>query len=163
MELTPIDMILTFLILAGGLWGLMAGATRAVGSFALIIALVTFTHAYPDLSTRFGSAPAVRFLLFLFLAFIGLVTYGFVANIIRGAVRSAGAIPFDRLLGLGLGLVAGAILAGALVWGLEMYGGVRGRLLLRGSTLAPALSEFIRQLVVFSRRLFPRSGAEKGP
>lgn len=163
MELTPIDMILTFLIFAGGLWGLMAGATRVVGSFALITALVTLTHAYPDLSIRFGSAPAVRLLLFLLLAFIGLVTYGFVVNIIRGSVRSASSAPFDRLLGLGLGLVAGVILAGALVWGMEMHGGVQGRSLLRGSALALALSEFIRQLVIFSRCLFPRSGAKKGP
>lgn len=164
MEPTPVDMILAFLILAGGVWGLTAGAIQVSGPLALILALATLTHAYPDISTRFGTGPPVhQFFPFLLLVFIGLVIYGFMARILYGAMRAGGLGPLNRIAGLGLGLVIGTILAGALIEGLKNYGGVHGILLLRGSALAPAVLEFSRELVAFTQRLFPRPGSEKEP
>jgi len=163
MEPAPIDAVLLFLILVGGAWGLMAGAVKVAGPFAVVLAVVTLTHAYPEVSTRFGTDPGVQFFLLLLLGFIGLVIYGFVVRILNGAVHTIGLGPLNRAAGLGIGLVTGTILAGALVWALKTHGGLQGRVLLGGSVLAPVVSEFFEAVMAFTQRLFPRPGPEKEP
>jgi len=163
MNPTPIDIGLLLCILAGGAWGLIAGAVKVAGPFALILALVTLTHAYPEISTRFGTDPLVQFFFLLLLGFIGLVIYGFVVRILQGAVRTSGLGPFNRVIGLGLGLVTGTILAGLFVWGLNTYGGIQGKILLYGSVLAPVVSEFFQVVMAFTQRLFPRPQSVKEP
>ncbi len=163
MELTPIDIILLFLILGSGMYGLLAGAIKLTGPFALILALIMLTHAYPGVSAHFGTDPAVNFFLYLFLAFIGLVVYACVVRLVHGAVHASGLGPLNRLLGGVLGLVTGTTMAGLLVWGLQTYGGIQGRVLLHGSILAPAVSEFLQAMLAFTGRLFPRMEVEKEP
>lgn len=163
MELTWIDAVLLALVLLGGAWGLMAGAVKISAPSALILALITLLHTYPDISTRFSTAPIVQFFCLLLLGFIGLVVYGFVVRILQGAVRTSGLGPLNWLIGLGIGLVTGTILAGALAWGLETYGGLQGRMLLRGSILAPAVTEFFQAVMAFTSRLFTRPEPEKEP
>ncbi|MGH7961108.1 MAG: CvpA family protein [Candidatus Binatia bacterium] len=121
--------------------------------------LLSLAHAYPGVSARFGTNPGVQFFLLL-LVFIGLVIYGFVVRALHGAVHVAGLGPLNRFLGVGLGLVAGTLLAGALVWGLDTYGGMQGKLLLHGSVLTPAVTEFFQTLMAFTERLFPKPEAE---
>lgn len=163
MELTPIDIVLLFLILGSGIYGLLAGAVKLTWPFALILALIMLTHAYPGISARFGADPAVNFFLYLFLAFLGLVVYACVVRLVHGAVHASGLGPLNRLLGGVLGLVTGTTMAGLLVWGLQTYGGIQGRVLLHGSSLAPAVSEFLQAMLAFTSRLFPRMEAEKEP
>jgi hypothetical protein len=146
-------------VLVGGIWGLVVGALRVAGPLALLVALLTLVHAYPELSTRLGANPTVRFFLPLLVGFVGVVVYGFVAHLLRGALRWSPLGFFNRLLGLGL--VTGTILAGALVWGLKTYGGISGMMLLHGSTVAPPTAAFFRTVMACTQRLFPRP--ESGP
>jgi uncharacterized membrane protein required for colicin V production len=165
MELTVLDAVLLGLVLVGGAWGLVVGALRVAGPLALLVAVLTLVHAYPELSTRLGAHPTVRFFLPLLVGFVGVVVYGFVAHLLRGALRWSPLGFLNRLLGLGLGLVTGTILAGALVWGLKTYGGLSGMMLLHGSTVAPATAEFFRTVMACTQRLFPRPdpGPEQVP
>jgi uncharacterized membrane protein required for colicin V production len=163
MGLTAIDGVLVLLVLAGGAWGLVAGAVKVAGPFALLVALLTLVHVYPDLATRFGIHPAVRFFLPLLMGFIGLVLYGFVAHILHRAIQVSPLGPLNHLTGLLLGLVTGTILAGALVWGLNTYGGIGGMVLLHNSVMAPVISEFFRAVMAFTQRLFPRPEPAKEP
>lgn len=163
MELTPIDTVLLFLILGSGIYGLLSGAVKLAGPFAFILALVMLTHAYPEISAHFGTDPAVNFFLCLFWTFIGLVVYACVVRLVHGAVHASGLGPFNHLLGGVLGLVTGTIMAGALVWSLQTSGGIQGRVLLHGSSLAPAVLGFLQAVLAFTSRLLPRLGAEKEP
>jgi len=162
-ELTTIDAVLLCLVLVGGTWGLVVGAVRVAGPFALLVALLTLIHAYPEISTRLGPHPTVRFFLPLLVAFIGLVVYGFVAHILHGAVQLSRLGLLNRLMGLGLGLVTGTVLAGALVWWLKTHGGIYGLVLLRGTALAPVAAEFFQTVMAFTQRLFPRPQPEQEP
>ncbi len=163
MNPTPLDFLLLFFVLMGGAWGLIVGAVKVSGPFALVLALLSLAHAYPGVSARFGTDPGVQFFLVLLLIFIGLIIYSFVARILHGAVHASGLGPLNRLLGVGLGLVTGTVLAGAVLWGLETYGGIQGKLLLHGSVLAPAVTEFFQTVMAFTERLFPRPEPETKP
>ncbi|MGH8059570.1 MAG: hypothetical protein ACREOH_20415, partial [Candidatus Entotheonellia bacterium] len=84
MELTAIDGVFVGVVLAGGLWGLMAGGVKVAGPLALLVAVLTLVHAYPEVSTRLGAHPPVQVFLPLLVGFIGLVVYGFVGHILHG-------------------------------------------------------------------------------
>jgi uncharacterized membrane protein required for colicin V production len=162
MELTVIDMVLLGLVLAGGACGLAVGAVRIAGPFAVLVALLTLVHAYPELSTRLGTHPTARLFLPLLAGFVGLVVYGFVIRILLGAVPVSLGI-MGRLLGLGLGLITGTVLAGALVWWLKTHAGLYGMVLLHNSTLASVAIEFFQVVMAFTQRLFPRHKPEQEP
>lgn len=155
MQLTPFDLAVIALVIMSALWGLLVGAIRAAAPFAVLLASVSLVHAYPDVSSQFGSGLTMQLVLILLLAFIALVIYGFVIRILHGAIRSTGFGPLDRLFGMLLGLVTGTLLGGALVWALQTYNGLRGAYLLSGSVLAPAVLQFFQALMVFSERIFP--------
>jgi len=163
MALTAIDAALLGLVLVGGVWGLVVGALRVAGPLAVLVALLTLVHAYPDLSTRLGAHPTVGFFLPLLAGFVGVVVYGFMARVLQGAVQLSRLGLLQRLLGLGLGLVTGTILAGALVWGLKTYGGLSGLLLLPGSRVAPVTLEFFRTVMACTQRFFPLPASEPVP
>lgn len=163
MQPTEIDALLLFLVLAGGVWGLVAGAVRVAVPFAAILAAISLLHTYPEVSRRFGTAPTGQLFGWLLLAFIAVVIFGFVSRVVHGAVHASGLGPLNRLLGVALGLVTGTILGGALVWGLETYGGMQGTLLLRGSTLAPSVKVFFEAIMGFAHRMFPSSPEEPVP
>ena len=163
MELTAIDAVLVVLVVAGGIWGLVAGGVKVAGPLALLVAVLTLIHAYPELSTRFGAHPPVQFFLPLLVCFTGLVVYGFVGHILHGAVQLSRLGPLNRLLGLGLGLVTGTVLAGGAVWGLNTYGGIWGMLLLRNSAMAPVIADFFQVMMGFTQRLFPQPEPAKVP
>jgi len=163
MQPTEIDIVVLFLILAGGAWGAAAGAVRVSAPFAAILAGISLVHAYPEVSTRFGTSPSVQLFGLLLLAFIGVVIFGLVTRILHSAVHASGFGPVNRLLGLGLGLVTGTILSGAIVWGLETFGGLQGTILLRGSLLVPAVKEFFQAVMGFTQRMFPRPQEENIP
>ncbi len=163
MNATAIDIVILFLVLIGGALGLMAGAIRLVGPFALVLALATLFRSYPQISGLFGGEAGVRFFLYLLLIFIALVIFGFVIRILHGAVRASGLSPLDRLLGVVLGLILGSLLAGGVVWGLETYGTGEAKALLQGAKLAPAALEFFNQVMAFTQRLFPTPESSKEP
>lgn len=162
MELTGIDVVLLGLMLAGGACGLTVGAVRVAGPFAVLVALLTLVHAYPELSTRLGTHPTARLFLPLLAGFVGLVVYGFVVRILLGAVPASPGIS-SRLLGLGLGLTTGTVLAGALVWWLKTHGGLYGIVLLHNSILASVATEFFQVIMAFTQRLFPPHKSEQEP
>ena len=155
MQPTEVDIVLLFLILAGGAWGVLAGAVRVAAPFAAILAVISLIHAYPEISTRFGANATAQLFGLLLLALIGVVIFGFVTRILHSAVRASGLGPVNRLLGLGLGLATGALLGGAVAWGLETHGGVQGTILLRGSMLMPAVKAFFEAVMGLTHRMFP--------
>jgi len=156
MELTLLDAGLLGLVLVGGLWGYVAGALRVAGPLAVLMAVLTLVHAYPELSTRLGTHPAGKLFLPLLAGFCGGVVYGFVGRVLHGAVPRSRLGLGNPLLGLGLGLVTGTLLAGACVWGLHTYGGVSGLFVLHRSVVAPVVMAFFETLMAFTQRFFPR-------
>ena len=156
MELTLLDVGLLGLVLVGGLWGYVAGALRVAGPLAVLMAVLTLVHAYPELSTRLGTHPAGKLFLPLLAGFCGVVVYGFVGRVLHGAVPRSRLGVGNPLLGLGLGLVTGTLLAGACVWGLHTYGGVSGLFVLHRSVVAPVVLAFFETIMAFTQRFFPR-------
>lgn len=152
MEITILDVILLFIIIAGGIWGLATGAVRVVAPFTAILALVALMHAYPNIS---GKAPYIQFFLALLLGLTGLLIFGLVLRALQTAVHASGLAPVNRLIGLGLGLIAGTLITGALVWWLRTYGAPQAKSLLEQSVLAPAVLEFFQMVMAFTQRLFP--------
>lgn len=164
MQLMPFDFAVIAIVTMSALWGLLIGAVRAAAPFAVLLAAVTLLHAYPEVSSQFGTGLTMQLVLMLLLAFIALIIYGFVIRILHGAVRATGFGPLDRLFGMVLGLVTGTLLGGALVWALQTYNGLRGAYLLSGSVLAPAVLQFFQALMAFSERIFPHpSGPTNEP
>lgn len=155
MEITILDVILLFIIIAGGIWGLATGAVKVVAPFTAILALVVLMHAYPKISAQFGKAPLIQFFLALLLGLTGLLIFGLVLRALQTAVHANGLAPVNRLIGLGLGLIAGTLITGALVWWLRTYGAPQAKLLLEQSVLAPAVLEFFQMVTAFTQRLFP--------
>jgi uncharacterized membrane protein required for colicin V production len=160
MEITLIDAVLLAVIVVGGVWGLTAGAVRVVVPFTMILAVTALIHSYPDISSRFGKAPYPQFFLLLLLVLIGVLVFGFVLRALQAAVHASGYGAANRLVGFGLGLVTGTLLAGALVWWLQTYGGPQGKSLLGESVLAPAVLEFFQMAMAFLQRLIPERPKE---
>jgi uncharacterized membrane protein required for colicin V production len=155
MEITTLDVILLFIIIAGGIWGLATGAVKVVAPFTAILALVVLMHAYPKISAQFGKTPLIQFFLALLLGLTGLLIFGLVLRALQTAVHANGLAPVNRLIGLGLGLIAGTLITRALVWWLQTYGAPQAKSLLEQSVLAPAVLEFFQMVMAFIQRLFP--------
>lgn len=156
MNLTAFDLFLIMIILGGGIWGLTAGASRISTPFVLILVGVTILHAYPKTVILFeGPEPMVKIFLYILVAFIALVIFGILMRIIRNAIAAAGLGPLDKVTGLALGLIIGAMLAGASAWGIEIYGGGDLRPLLKGSKMVPSALTFFKYIMSFTERLFP--------
>jgi uncharacterized membrane protein required for colicin V production len=158
MDIASVDLILVVLVIAGALWGLSAGAIRVVVPFTAALAAITLVHVYPDVSARFGTTPRIQFfLLLLLLAFVGLLIFGIVIRALQGVVQAGGLGPINRLVGLALGLVSGAMMAGALVWWIQTYSGPQAKSLLNGSALAPPLLEFFNSIMALTGHFVPRA------
>jgi len=69
----------------------------------------------------------------------------------------------NPLLGLGLGLVTGTLLAGACVWSLHIYGGMSGLFVLHHSVVAPVVLAFFETVMAFTQRFFPRTEPAQVP
>lgn len=155
--MTTFDLALIAVILAGGVWGLMAGASRISLPFALVIVGATIVSAYPRVATLFkGPDPVVTGFLSLAILFIGLVIFGFLMRIIRNAVAAAGLGPLDKIAGLAIGLITGALIVGSLIWGIETYGDGKWQSLMKGSEIAPSALAFFNIIMTFTDRLFPQ-------
>ena len=157
MNLTAFDLCLIMVILGGGIWGLAAGASRISIPFVVILVGVTILHAYPKISIFFeGPEPMVKIFLYILVAFIALVIFGILMRIIRNAIAAAGLGPLDKITGLALGLIIGAMLAGASAWGIETYGGADLRGLVKDSRIVPGALTFFRYIMSFTERMFPQ-------
>ncbi|MGH9482720.1 MAG: CvpA family protein [Terriglobales bacterium] len=108
---------------------------------AAVAALVIALWQYPAVAAWLGwitIAPAeeirnfVAFIVVLLAALLAAMVAG---RLLRGAVRAVGLEKFDRLLGAGLGLVRGLLLAAVVVVMMTVWPFNFG--LLRGSALAP--------------------------
>lgn len=155
--MTTFDLLLIIVILAGGVWGLVAGASRISMPFVLVLSGTSILYAYPRISTLFkGPDPVVRVFMYLLIFFVGLVIFGFLLRIIRNAVTAAGLGPLDKISGLAIGLITGALLAGTLIWGIETYGDGTWLNLLKDSHVSPGAMTFFRHVMAFTDRLFPQ-------
>lgn len=157
MNPTTFDLLLMALILAWGIWGVVAGAFRLSVPFVLVLVGVTILYAYPKISDLFrGPEPVVKAFLYLLVLFIALVTFGLLMRIVRNAVSTAGLGSLDKISGLAIGLLIGALLTGALIWGIETYGDGKWQILLRDSKISPSALTFFRYVMSFTERLFPQ-------
>ncbi len=157
MSITAFDIFLILLILGGGILGLTTGATRLSIPFVLTLVAITLTYTYPKLSGLYaGSDLGANFFLYLIVIFAGLVIFGIIARIIRGAISSTGLRPLDKLLGLCFGLILGSILAGTSIWGIETYGGDKWGYLLQDSKLSSSALLFFKHIMSFTERFFPQ-------
>lgn len=155
--MTTFDQLLIVVVLAGGVWGLLAGAVRISIPFVLVTVGVSILYAYPRISALFkGPDPVVKVFLYLLIFFIGLVIFGFLTRIIRNAVTATGLGLLDKISGLALGLITGALLAGSLTWGIETYGDGKWLSLLKDSQISPSALTFFRHIMAFTDRLFPQ-------
>ena len=160
MNLTSIDAAFLLIIGVVGIWGAKAGAVRLAAPFGFMLAVVALFHSYPAISAGFGRDATVRFFMLLLCGFIGLVIYGLTVRILHESLQTWGLGTFNRVVGLLLGLTTGTLLAGALIWGLEQYGGLDGKALLNGSNLASGIRKFFLALMDFTQRLFPRPSTD---
>lgn len=157
MVLTTFDLCLIMLILGGGIWGLTAGASRMSMPFVLILVGVTILYTYPRISSFFeGPEPVVKIFLYLLVVFIALVVFGLLMRIIRNAISTVGLGPLDKISGLALGLIIGSVLIGAVIWGIETYGGGDMKSLLKDSKIVPSALTFFKQIMSFTERMFPQ-------
>jgi uncharacterized membrane protein required for colicin V production len=163
MEINLMDALLLLLVVAGGIWGLAAGAVRVMVPFSMVLVMIFLAHSYPDISSRFGNAPYFQFFVFLLLIFAGILVFGFLLRALHAAVHASGLAPVNKLVGFGLGLVVGSVLAGASVWWLKTYGGSDGQSLLGQSLLAPGVFDFFQIVMAFIQRLFPWDVPVKEP
>ena len=155
--MTTFDLLLVAVILAGGIWGLMAGASRISIPFVLVMVGVSILYAYPRISALFkGPDPVVKVFMYLLIFFIGLIIFGLLMRIIRNAINAAGLGPLDKISGLAIGLITGALLAGTLIWGIETYGDGKWQSLLKDSQISPSAMTFFRSVMAFTDRLFPQ-------
>lgn len=155
--MTTFDLLLIAVIFAGGVWGLMAGASRISIPFVLVMVGVSCLYAYPRFTAFFkGPDPMVKVFLYLIIFFIGLVIFGFLMRIIRNAVTAAGLGPLDTISGLGLGMIMGAILVGTLIWGIEIYGDGKWQSLLKDSQISPNALTFFKHFMAFTDRMIPQ-------
>lgn len=157
MSLTTFDLLLITIILAGGIWGLVAGASRISVPFVLTLVGVTILYAYPKISGLFkGPEPVGKAFLYLLVLFVALVIFGLLMRIFRNTVTTAGLGSLDKLAGLALGLIIGALLTGAVSWGIETYAEGDLRSLLKDSKIAPSALTFFKHIMSFTERLFPQ-------
>ncbi len=157
MSLTTFDLCLIILILGGGIWGLIAGASRISIPFVLILVGVTILYSYPKIVSLFkGPGPVAKVFLYLLVLFIALIIFGLLMRIIRNAIATAGLGPLDKISGLALGLIIGAVLTGAVIWVIETYGGGDWRSLLKDSKLAPSALTFFKHIMSFTEKMFPQ-------
>lgn len=157
MNLTTFDLLLITVILIGGIWGLIAGASRISVSFVLVLVGVTIFYSYPKISALFtGPKPWVKIFLYILVLFVSLVIFGLLMRIIRTAIASAGLGPLDKVSGLVLGLIIGALLTGTIIWGIDTYGESGWRNLLKDSKIAPSALTFFKHIMSFTEKLFPQ-------
>jgi uncharacterized membrane protein required for colicin V production len=155
--MTIFDLFLIAVILAGGVWGLMAGASRISIAFVLVMVSVSILYAYPRISALFkGPDPVVKIFMYLLILFISLVIFGFLLRIIRNAVTAAGLGPLDKISGLAIGLITGALIVGSLIWGIETYGDGKWQSLLKDSQVSPSAMTYFRHVMAFTDRIFPQ-------
>lgn len=155
--MTTFDLVLTSLILVGGIWGLVAGASRISVSFVLVLVVASMLYSYPRIAALFqGPDLAVKVFLCILIFVISLVIFGVASRIIRNAITTAGLGPLDKILGLALGLATGILLAGSLIWGIETYGDGKWQRLLNDSQISPPALTFFRHIMAFTDRIFPQ-------
>jgi len=154
--MTTFDLLLVAVILMGGIWGMMAGASRITIPFVLTIVGVTIFYTYPQLAALFKTEPVAKLFLYLLVLFVSLIIFGLLLRIIRNAINTAGLGPLDKVAGLALGLIAGAVIIGAAIWGIETYAGDDLRSLLKGSQLSPSAITFFKHIMAFTDRFFPQ-------
>lgn len=108
---------------------------------AAVVALIIALWQYPTVASwltwiTISPREEIRnFVGFVLILLAGLLLGMVVGRIMRGAVRAVGLEKFDRLLGAGLGLVRGLLLAVVVVVMMTVWPFNFG--LLRGSALAP--------------------------
>jgi len=155
--MTTFDLLLIAVILSGGIWGLMSGASRISIPFVLFMVGASILYAYPRISALFkGPDPVVKLFMSLLICFIGLVIFGFLMRIIRNAITAAGLGPLDKISGLALGLITGALIAGSFIWGIETYGDGKWQSLLKDSQVSPSAMTFFKHIMAFTDKLFPQ-------
>jgi len=91
----------------------------------------------------------------LLVGFGVLLIFGLLMRALHAAVHASGFGPLNRLLGLGLGLLTGTVIASTVVWWIQSHGGPQVASLLSESVLSPALREFFDTIVAFTERLLP--------
>ncbi len=156
MEITAFDVLLLSLVLGGGIWGVVTGATRLIAPFTVLLAVISLVHAYPDVSVRFGRTLWPQFFLIILLTLLGLLLVGLVGRALYTAMHTVGLNHVDRLIGAALGLMTGCVGAGLVVWLLGAYGGAQANALLKGSVLAPPVLEFFETIMALTEHLLPR-------
>lgn len=153
MYMTTFDLLLVGVIVSAGLWGIMAGASRIGLYAAVIVACATAVLMYPRVSIAFERSDSARLFLTLALLFAALIIFGLLFRAIANATSAIG-FPFDKVLGLALGLFTGALLAGLTVWTIETFGDAKWRTLLKDSEIAPSALAFFNFIAAFGDRLF---------
>lgn len=157
MSLTTFDLCLIIVILSGAIWGLTAGASRILIPFVLVLVGVTIFYSYPKISALFrGPEPWVKIFLYILVLFVALVVFGLLMRIIRTAIASAGLGPLDKVSGLAIGLIIGALLTGTIIWGIDTYGSGEWRNLLKDSKIAPSALTFFKHVMSFTEKMFPQ-------
>jgi len=157
MELTVLDVLLLALVVGGGIWGVVTGATRLIAPFTVLLVLTSVVHAYPDFSARLSSTLWPQFFLVLLLTLIGLLLAGLVGRALYTAMHTLGLNHVDRVIGAGLGLMQGCVGAGLVVWLLGAYAGPQTTALLKGSVLAPSVLEFFEMVMALTHNILPQA------
>jgi len=157
MELVWLDLALLFILFGIGMTGFYAGAIKFAGPSAFIFTMIALFYIYPNISSRFESDLPSQFFLYLLLGFVALVIYAFITRAVHGAVQTNGIGVFNRLLGVGLGLITGALIAGTLVWAYQTYGNSESKALIEDSIMATAVVTFFHEVMGFFQRLLPES------
>jgi uncharacterized membrane protein required for colicin V production len=157
MEMTSFDILLLLLVITGGTWGWVTGATRVIAPFTLLFALTVLIHTYPDLSARLGKTPLTQFFVILLLCLIGILICGLVGRALYTAVHNVGLGHVDKLFGLALGLITGCVMAGLLVWWLKAHVGSEANTLLKGSFLAASFLDFFEMSMSLAEHILPQA------
>ena len=87
--------------------------------------------------------------------FIALVIFGLLMRIFRGMTATVFRGPWNRIVGLTLGLIIGAVISGAIIWGIDIYGREAWKNLVKDSKLAPEALVFFNYIMAFTNKMFP--------
>lgn len=154
--MSTLDLYLIGVILGSGILGVFAGTSRTSIAFVLTLVVSTILYAFPGISGFFkGPEPIGKIFLFLLVLFIALVIFGLLMRIIRGMTATVFHGPWNRIVGLTLGLIVGAVISGAIIWGIDIYGRWSWKILVKDSKLAPGALVFFNYIMAFTTKMFP--------
>lgn len=157
MNINILDLFLIALILGGGILGLIVGASRMSLPFALIFVCTAIAYNYPRISGSFDKEGVLaRMFLYLLVLFISIIVLGLLMRVLRNAIDSNGLRPFDKLLGLMIGIMTGALLSGALSWEIATNGSWELSMTLKNSKIAQSALVFFQNIMSLTERFFPQ-------